>query len=101
MENSPWLIYQGEFFLIFTLILCDLIFMYNSNKKIMNDVKFILVHYIDIRNVAKEDVRLHVENMKHEIMQNEKLSGQILYFIPVMDDTRVECIYSKSVCNCK
>ncbi len=63
--------------------------------------KFILVHYIDIRNVAKEDVRMHIEQMKSEFLESPKLKDQVLYFIPIMGESKVECIYPPSHCNCK
>ena len=57
--------------------------------------KIILVHYISVGNMSKQDVAQYLHKIKTEIIPKDE--DVINYVIPTREETKVECLNPKLV----
>ena len=58
--------------------------------------KLILVYYIDVRNISVDDMQIYVRKIMNKISLESPDIGEIIA-LPIMGETKVECINPKYI----
>jgi len=67
--------------------------IYGKKNMSIND-KIILIFYIDVRHIDDDDLNQYLHDVSKVISNNDNI---INYIMPVMSDTKVECLNPKIV----